>query len=80
MGTFLACSFWLSHKTGNLTHGRLYIDRQKILIDALSKHVDDALPQITCLQIKQFCIVAVKRKGYLRIDQYDAFKCCQDII
>ena len=80
MGSFLACSFRLSHKTGNLTHGGFYVDRQEVLIDTLSKYIDDALSEITCLQIKQFCIVAVKRKGNLRIDQYDAFKCSQDII
>ena len=80
MGTFLACSFWLSYITGNLTHGGFYVDRQEVLIDTLSKYIDDTLSEITSLQIKQFCIVAVKRKGNLRIDQYDAFKCSQDII
>ncbi len=52
MATFLLCRLGLTHKTRDATERRINLDRQDVLIETLAKHIGDALPQRSRLEVE----------------------------
>ena len=78
-GVLLACRFGLAHKAAQLADGGVKLQRQQILVEAFTHHVDDALAQRSRLQTEHLGTVAVKGERHVGIDKRYALKGGDDV-
>ena len=78
--TFFACCLRFAHKSRNFTHHCVDVEGQKVLIEPLSKDVNDALPWHACTQIKQECGAVAQGEVDVGVDQGNAFKGRDDVV
>ncbi len=80
MCAFLLARLGLAHEAADAAHRGLDMYGQQVLVDALAKHLDDALAQLAGPEVEHLRPVAVEGEGDVGVDEHDALEGRDDIV
>ena len=78
--TLLTGRFWFANKSRHLTHGRLYLDRHKVLTVLFAKHIGNTLACATGTQIHHFYPIMMQGEVDAGVNEHNTLEGSEDVI